>query len=529
MILVLIIVYAIPAVSLVFFPLSKYIEFGRIHSFFGRLEWLLAFPRDVVLVLFLLIYSVSTVRLYLLVFVGLSFWSYFSRQKRIKQFLDYIIDKPAAEPADFFKIYFASISNLPGHFPQKPLKELALPLDYTNGKQKITILPAIPGIVYTGILARLVVKASRWSGDSFCMKLADLLATMWGATLVKHVCARFSVSGAENLKGLSGRSIFVSDHKSFFDFVIVPLALGLIEKEKPDQFRPRYMAARDHFLDNPFLYRVIGLGRAMEKVGTIFVDRKAKKKRATDSVDDAVRAITEKGVDVAIYPQGTRARGNVGMNGERLDAGYYTTGRPDKLVLPRGHIKKGAAYLAVDAAVGLAGKNISLNIIPIGLKGVGIVAPSKKMMIQKGVDIGVKFGKPLTLTSFDVKDLINKPQDSEEYLRARKAMVEDVNAKIDEMLKETLDINMVLKKKLLIDIRKMMKDEEINRFLEAIDAWGGDQDLIFSTVDCIYSLPPRMWSPSFKRLYHLMSEAETPVERIIDFKRGVVEEMVRGR
>lgn len=546
----LIIIYLIPALSLLLYPLKKPIEFGRVHSFFGCIEWFLSFFRDGILAAVLLGYTI-----YMLVmawgtlftsaaqgdgwahiqpivypvFAALSVWSFINRRRRIRKFLGFVAGGFLMEPGEFFRLYFASISGLPGHFPEKPRGKLKLPLDYSCGDRKISIWPIIPGIAYTGIIARLVIRASKWKNFGCGEDMGYLLTTIWAAKVLQLAGARLDVEGADHLKNVSGRSIFVCNHKSFLDFAVVPLAIGLVNVERKEPFRARYMAARDHFYDNQFLYRVVGMGRAMEKMGTIFVDRKSKKKRAVGAVDDAVKAMTSGGVDVVMYPQGTRAYGNVDAGGKRIDAGYYTTGSADHLVKERGHIKKGAAYLAVDAAAILAGSGNPLNVIPVGVKGTGVVAPRGRLRVQRGMSLKIIFGSPLTLSPADMEGLARSSPGSSGYLELRKSMVEGVFAKIDEMLKNILGIHQELRKRLVFDTGRVMNKEGVGRFFEALEAWRSDQDLIFSVLDCIYSSPARMWASFLRQLCQMLAETDTPREAILAFKKIVVREMIMNR
>ena len=221
--------------------------------------------------------------------------------------------------------------------------------------------------------------------------MGDMAATIFGGEILSQLCARVEVKGLEHLDHIEGPVIFISNHQSFIDFAIVPFVLGVVSVDRQRDFRPKYMAARDHFYDNWSLYRLLGLGRAMEAVGTIFVDRKAKKDQPTRAVDEAVEAMIQKGSDILMFPQGTRAYGNIDEHGRRLDAGYYTTIREKDVEKELGHLRKGAAYLAIDAAFQLAKEGKKISIVPIGIKGAGIIAPRGKMRFERGVTVKVRF------------------------------------------------------------------------------------------------------------------------------------------
>lgn len=533
----LIALYLIPIISLPVYSLKKHIQYSSVHAFFGRIEWFFSIYRDLFIPPFLIIYAVYlffdsglTVYPFLyILFAGLSIWNYFHRRGRIRILMEFIIGDFLLEPVEFFRYYFSAVSGLPGHLPERPSKVVTLPIDCRDKKSRVIFRPFIPGLITTGILARLVVRASKWKGSVFSGKVAESAAAIWGARVVQLTRSRLDVEGMEFLTNVKGRAIFVANHKSFIDFTLIPLIIRLANLKREKPFKCRFMAAREHFRDNIFLYHIIGMGKALEKIGTVFVDRSSKLKRATDAVSEAAGKMVEDGVDIALYPQGTRAYGNKTSDGRRMDAGYYTTGSPDKLINERGHMKKGAAYLAVDVAIMQAKSGSSLSVVPIGLEATGTVVPRGKVRVQTGVNMKVSFGHPITLSSDNLGELMKVKRGTPEYNEMRGLLVESVFEKMDESLKAVLRIHERLNKRLLIDIREMMRDDMIDKFLEALKAWRDDEDLIFSTIDCIYSLPARLWSSHLNRLAQLIVETDTSRDKILEFKKIVVEEMVKFR
>lgn len=536
----LLVLYSIPVAALILFPLGNGIQFNKFHSFFGRIEWAFSFFRDGLITPILLVYVIYSsvlfvtqkrVDLFILIylaFIGLTVWSYFNRRMRIRQFLNFVSVNAPLEPGVFFDLYFASVSGLQGCLP-KTAMAIKLPVGYKSGREKVVIWPVIFGLFYTGIVARLVIKASRWKGKEFCSQVADRIATVWSAKAIQLSGSGLQITGLKHLEGIAGRTIFVCNHKSFLDFAIAPLVVGLANLNRTEPFRLRYIAARDHFYENQFLYRVVGLGKALEDVGAVFVDRKSRKEQAVNAVGAVIKAIVEDGADIVMYPQGTRAYGNVDVVGKRMDAGYYTTGSEKRLVEERGHLKKGVAHMAVDAAAQLSKAGILLNIVPMGLIGPGIVAPRGKLRIQKGVCLKVVIGDPVTLTSTDMGWSISGGEVSDQCLSSCESIVGKVYVVVDEMLKDVLNVHGELRKRLMLDIRKIMSEGEIEKFIQAINAWRFDEDLIFSIVDCIYALPAGMWATNLRRLYQLLVETDTPRGDIVAFKKNVVGEMIKYR
>jgi len=525
----LLFVYTIPVIGIALSPLNRSIQGSFIHFFFGRVEWLFTFLRDLLLVPILLI--IMTLKLvkgegffYIpLVFLALSLVVYYFRRLRIKAFIKFVQTSKLIKPEKFFNLYYSTVSLLPCKFESKSNDQLKAPIDYSKKSKKLSFFLTVPGIFNTATVSRLVIKASSiFAGESLIF-LANKLAAIWGARVLQITESGLQVKGVTSLQSVEGRSIFVSNHKSYVDFAVMPLVVELVNEKLDKKFIPRYMAARDHFCDNPILYRVVGMGRALEAIGTVFVDRRSKKGDPKDSVTDAAKSIVDKNVDIVIYPQGTRAYSNKDMNGKRVDAGYYTTGKIDKVADAHGHLKKGAAHLSIDVAYELAKRGTHLNIIPIGLKGTDILAPRGKILVGKGTNIEVTIGEPLLLTEDRVECLMSLGE--EEFKRKRKELVKDLHVNIDQMLKQVTNINAELMKRLFLDIRRSMSENEVDRFLQVLEAWRGDEDLIFSIIDCIYALPAGLWATKLKQLYLVLNETDTPREKVIEFKRNLLMEL----
>lgn len=519
----LVVVYIFPAASLIFFPLKHFIIFGKFHTFVGRIEWRLSIVRDYILSPLLAAAAVYHRQPLLLIFVALSIWAMLYRRSRKGNLISFVINNNAFDSDCFFALYFATISNMPGVLPVSPPKKLERSLDFTGSKFTPSIWPILRGIFYTAALAKLVVRAAKLYNKDVCRDLGDKVAMVWGVKVLKLIQGSLKIEGEENLKSISGSTIFVSEHKSFLDFLLLPMAIGLSNINRVHPFRARYVAAKDHFYDNKFLYHIIGLGRAMEKLGTVFVDRKNKTRLATAAVTEATGAIVKDGIDIVMFPQGTRARASTDLNGNRMPVGYYTTGKKENLLKERGHLKKGAAYMALDAVCELGKSKRALNIVPVGLWGVGVTAPKGALKIKRGVQLKVNFGKPVRLQASDYEGLMNMQMGSPAYFAAKRGAAESLHIKIDDMLKETGAIKSLLRKRLMIDTRRFLKGEDIERTVEALGVWGADEDLIFSIIDCIYAAPAKKWEPFLRQLCHMITETDRSKEEFINFKKVVVD------
>ena len=108
------------------------------------------------------------------------------------------------------------------------------------------------------------------------------------------------------------------NHESIIDFCLL-FATGARKTGDGRYLAPRFIAAKDHFKDNPILYSILGIGRAMERSGMIFVDRKTPG-AGSKIIEESSQVIKELGVDVAIFPQGTPGTGTLQWRWSNLGA-----------------------------------------------------------------------------------------------------------------------------------------------------------------------------------------------------------------
>ncbi|MBI2981411.1 MAG: 1-acyl-sn-glycerol-3-phosphate acyltransferase, partial [Deltaproteobacteria bacterium] len=87
---------------------------------------------------------------------------------------------------------------------------------------------------------------------------------------------------------MEGKIILVFNHKSQLDFVFNFFALSATSLAKGRSLRPRFLAAKDHFIDNKLIHSGLGIGRTIQEVGMVFVDRKGKGRHA---IDEAVTTL----------------------------------------------------------------------------------------------------------------------------------------------------------------------------------------------------------------------------------------------
>jgi 1-acyl-sn-glycerol-3-phosphate acyltransferase len=150
--------------------------------------------------------------------------------------------------------------------------------------------------------------------------MASGLSLIWASRMAQVFQIEVFVEKSSESDAIrSGKEIFAISHKSFLDFCLAPFVyIKLNADGSAKSFMPRIMVAKDHFKDNFFLYRVIGLGQMLEAWGMIFVDRKSKKAgKAEQAVSLTVKRLLASDMAFSVYPQGTRAWGQLGRGGSR--------------------------------------------------------------------------------------------------------------------------------------------------------------------------------------------------------------------
>ncbi|PIR16777.1 MAG: hypothetical protein COV46_06915 [Deltaproteobacteria bacterium CG11_big_fil_rev_8_21_14_0_20_49_13] len=521
--IILLAVYAIPItrLALFFIPRFDLEPVRKIDAILGRIEWFIHPLRDYLLFAALIcsagyfIYTGEIVNALLLVPFALV--SVFAKVRILlfrRRMADFGVRHPDIHPKLFFECYYAGFGPFPIAIPKDP-KELIKPFDcsFKVGKTSKCFWPVLAGVFNTATIARLITASFRWKGPEYARKAAGTLSTIWGTRAAQLGRMSIKTEGLDKLNGLEGKNVFVFNHKSFLDFAFGTLALY------GHGYDFRFLAARDHFLDNPFLRFI--MGRAMEVVGTIFVDRNEKSSYPRAAAIEASEKLFNLDIDIVMFPQGTRAYANVDAKGKRLDSGYYTSGNKRRLCESGGHMKKGAAHIAVDTAVLLKKVERSqVNIVPVALIGTGMAVPRKSIVIQKDTDIVIKIGQPIIIKGSAVSKLEHDTHEHKEF-------VDDINLRIDNALKGLLDVHSLLEKRYFRDIRSLMPATDYEHAAVAMKAWRGRDYLIYTLLDCIYAAHPKNW-PTFLREVSNLMMSDAPFGSFMHFKERVVDFMIEG-
>ncbi|PIR20879.1 MAG: hypothetical protein COV45_04815 [Deltaproteobacteria bacterium CG11_big_fil_rev_8_21_14_0_20_47_16] len=396
------------------------------------------------------------------------------RARRMKELLDYVAENIGIHPKVFFKYWRRRYQPWPFNFPIAERLQLPV-LDFRKGEPSVppkqSILPLLRGLWSTWIIARSGLYAGKKWGNEYLHNIANAMMILWCTRMCEVVQLRLEVQDLQHLDSIEDPLLVICNHKSIFDFVAGPLALGLAHLSKRGPVKLRFMAAKDHFVDNFFVYRILKIGLAMQAIGMIFVDRKGKNRKA--SVDEAVDQMLSSGVDVVIFPQGTRAWPQLDAMGNRWDAGYFAAGKKDRMAVLGGHLKKGAAHLGMQVAT----RN-PVCVLPVAVFGTATVYHKYSLKVQLNETISVRIGEPIRIAS--------APSDEAAY----GAAVKELHQRMDTSMMRVSGIIPRLEQRLLADTRRILRSGEFEDFVQTVQSHRNKEDaLFFSVADQIYSLP----------------------------------------
>ncbi len=428
-------------------------------------------------------------------------------------------------PEDFFNLYYALLSPWPPPFPESGFRKVDFnDADYRSGEKPIlTFWPLLDSVWMTNTLARLAIMAFKRVGPTYGRDAFDGLARLWGSAAARNLKARLHTLGSENLPPLEGKTLLLFNHKSVLDFAFNFFALGSITKKMKDpnpgdppgsgtrHLRPRFIAARDHFIDNPFIYSWVSVGKCIENAGMIFINRK--KGKGWAAMAEAAKKLVDSDVEIAVYPQGTRAFSLKSPTGERLDAGYYTTFSKKTWDLPLGHLKPGTAHLILDTLHLLQERGEDhLNILVVGMSGTGSTWAKKSFQIQTETEVEYKIA-PLWVLPTQWAQGIRRPEgpeatSPEERLYLQR--IEELQITLNQKLLEATDWHRQLRKRVSDQMAYLrFSSEEIaslDRFLQERDLQGDSMPFIL--VDRILSLKPNLWERFLRLLYKLKDDRQ---------------------
>ncbi|MBI4236811.1 MAG: 1-acyl-sn-glycerol-3-phosphate acyltransferase [Deltaproteobacteria bacterium] len=467
-----------------------------LNNLLGRCDWALHLIRDSLLLVgwvVLLAYFAVTPSLwrgdfapaplfaaYAGLCIAVSFWARWDHRRLRTQLLLWRVRHQHMHPQAFFTAYFSGFGPLPMTLPTDVRPFCQGPLvDFRAGVQpRWRFWSAIHAICSTAFFALLVLFVARQRTLASRMReLVDAIVALWGARVCQLARLRLEIEGADVWRTFDGAAIFCGNHSSALDFVIGAAVVGWTRPCNREGFHLRYLAAKDHFIDNWWIYRVLRIGMAMQTAGMIFVHRFGTAAQRQQAIEDAVTEIVRSGVDLAIYPQGTRAPARIDATGRPEEPGYFCVGGRARRARVGDHLKKGAARLAVAAADQLARAEPprSVALLPMAILGAGLALPKGRMRIYVGTTIHVRCGAPM----------IVPPSEADSAER-----VSLCHQQLDAALQSLLQVRERLNAACLHDAEAALTLEEHAALQSRLTDGARLPNVWYAFLDNLYQLPP---------------------------------------
>ncbi len=530
-------------------PLANYVNVNQLNYAAGCVEYAFGHLRDYTIGLYMM--TAAVVYLTLMVFGSdayaaryfdrlfyhgffalLSIWTYRRHVTTGLQMTEFMRANPRVHPQEFFEHYYRRLGPAATPIPGQARGAIdPHDISFKSGKKpRQSYWLLIHAFYDTAIFARSATKAMQTLGPQYGREVFDVMAQLWGKRILQLFRAQLQVKGDELFNQLDGKIILIFNHKSHLDFVFNFFALSVTKRADGRPILPRYMAAKDHFLDNRLIYEGIGVGKLIESVDMVFVDRKGKGK---DAIAQAADRLASKEIEIAMYPQGTRVFGNKGWNGERQDAGYYTSGSLHSLQQEMGHLKKGAVFLALDTAIAVRHQDIPVHLVFIGIEGTATLAPKGSFKVETEGTVLFNVSGVVTLHTSDVANL-TKPSGpattAEETAYLEKATT--LQREIDAHLIEALGLHEKLKNRFLDDARHrtLTPKEDFFRLTHRLQqAKQTKEELPFTILDRIYALDPTYWEARLKEIAHWLTSVEDPSAELMSLRDQVTEQLFATR
>ncbi|MDO8519858.1 MAG: lysophospholipid acyltransferase family protein [Deltaproteobacteria bacterium] len=436
---------------------------------------------------------------------------------------------PHIHPEDFFALFKRKM----GPFPPSGTGDIRLvspgEADFRcGGRSRQSLLTIIVAVWDTAHIAHLGLRSLKYVGEKYVREIVDLMGAIWGKRLLELIQGKLSVTGVQNLENLSGKIILILNHKSQLDFALLFFALSGIRLASGRKIRTRFILAKDHFKDNRIVYDLLGVGKLIEAVDMIFLDRKRKKK-GQENMKQAAFFLAKKEMEVVIFPQGTRAEGNLDRTDKRRDAGYYTTIRQRDVEDDLGHLRKGTAYLALDALMEM-NPGEELHLVFVGVSGTATALPKHSVTLQTECEIQFDIALPLTLSASDAENITKplSPTPKTESEKRYLSWVNEIHAAIDKKLILCLGIHDSLRTRFLLDLKGYFRftKDRVEAVEKNMDRIGGEDPVIYQILDRIYACKPSEWNPYLSELAQLLLD-QSSLTRLKELRTQVTWKMLK--
>jgi 1-acyl-sn-glycerol-3-phosphate acyltransferase len=514
--------YIVPIIRLVSIPLRfGWHIFMKLNRLFGIWENAVRWPRDIIATAYLIggitwhihaftisensddiIWSIIAALL-----IASSFTLRAIKRRDRRELVEFARQYPLTHPKEFFDHLLCQSGIIRHALPDAPRKIVdPSNMDFRKeSRQKVMCFSTkIRGIWSTMQLARMAISTSEGSEQEYAQEVASGLAIIWATRMAQLTRAAVSVEGKDLLPGPGTPQLFLFTHASFLDFAYAAIALasrpGALAPGSTINNLPHFLMARNHFKSNPLLYRVLGIGKAAEALGMIFVDRKhvnapAAIERAGEVAKIASDKLISDNMEIAIFPQGSRAAPYVGAAGQRFDSAYYTVGNKDRVAGDAKHLKKGAAYIAYEAALRLnkMKSDSKLEIVPVAITGAGIACPKGSRRILPNVHIRLIVGETIPISRSSCRGGAEKD---------KPLCIERIHGNIDASLKSAARTHAELERRLFEDVLHTLDSLEIEELAIAMKPWRGEDCLVHAMLDAIYACQPKRWRALQGELIH---------------------------
>ncbi|MCB1215151.1 MAG: 1-acyl-sn-glycerol-3-phosphate acyltransferase [Deltaproteobacteria bacterium] len=427
-----------------------------------------------------------------------------------------IIHENQIHPKDFFDLYYEQLSPWP-----KPLAKQGFTLindleqDYRQNKQsKKSFLSLIKGSLSTITLARMAMRAFKNLPAEKARQSFDALARLWGRRISQQAKLQLKTLLPTDFSTLEGKVLLIYNHASTLDFCLNFAALASVRvkdsKGLTRPLRPRFIAARDHFIDNPLIYSWLGVGKAIQKAGMIFINRR-QKGQGWAAMQEAATKLCQKEVEIAVYPQGTRAHAIQNLDGSIWEAGYYSTFNEATWDKPLGHLKIGTAQLILDSLLELKKQGqTQLTILSTGIWGAGSALAKGHLKIKTQSSITYRVGKAWILKTQDLdqlkkpKEKIPQNQNEENYLKK----IQEIQIQLNQKLLEALDWHLRLLEKTKKTLNLLnFETEKTKKLIQNLEqAQSQEQSFPFILLDRLFSLPKEEWKLFFEKVFQLQEK-----------------------
>jgi 1-acyl-sn-glycerol-3-phosphate acyltransferase len=430
--------------------------------------------------------------------------------------LRFLTRTPSIHPQEFFD-RVASFSGPRRHrLPEIPQTTVDLRhLNFRDGKESRWVRRPVFLLGAFNLLwlcRRLLAASRQLPGEAFAA-LASAGAILLASRLAQLFRMEIAIEGSERLPGPLHPQIFVATHGSWMDALLLPLLFAQRPSAEGERALPvhipRMILSRCQLSDNILISRLFGFDRLAERLGMILIDqRRPTGPEEAHALATATARLAICGdLPFTLFPQGTQARGQIGAQGERLEAAYYTVGTNERLRTDGAHLKPGAAYIALETLTQLAqqGREDIVQIIPVAIMGTARVCPRKSCRVLSNVRCILSVGEVL-------------PLDRTPLMAPAEALLQ----RIDAALKDCTHAHANLERRFFEELRAMFDPLQQEEIAVAMKSWRNGDDLVHAILDGIFCLPPEQERAFLRDLTRLLFDF-APRDELLAFKGRIAD------